>query len=312
MDKSELDILLRQLRLEERIIGDKENRNMDGSTVSFQSLRLSGQPSNLLMISPHGRFRPTPMHTHDYLEVMYLYDGSITQHWKGGSAVLSHGDFFFVPPGIYHATDVCGAGDIAVNLIVSDELLKKEAFSILRENLSPNEPYLIRTGHRRANETVCRLMEEIFDPENYAAEAIEQTAILLAIDLARVSVQPNKRNPAPEELSQQDILYRVIRYIESGYKTVTLSETADTFGYTPNHLSVLLKKELGQSFSDFRHSFCMAQAALLLRESELPITEVAAQSGFSNMTHFYKLFDRKFHMTPGEYRILSSSRASEE
>ena len=53
MDKSELDILLRQIRLEERIIGDKENRNMDGSTVSFQSLRLSGQPSNLLMISPH-------------------------------------------------------------------------------------------------------------------------------------------------------------------------------------------------------------------------------------------------------------------
>ena len=56
----------------------------------------------------------------------------------------------------------------------------------------------------------------------------------------------------------------------------------------------------------------MAQAALLLRESVLPITEVAAQSGFSNMTHFYKLFDRKFHMTPGEYRILSSSQASEE
>ena len=159
MDKSELDILLRQIRLEERIIGDKENRNMDGSTVSFQSLRLSGQPSNLLMISPHGRFRPTPMHTHDYLEVMYLYDGSITQHGKGGSAVLSHGDFFFIPPGIYHATDICGAGDIAVNLIVSDELLKKEAFSILRENLPPNEPYLIQTGHRRANETVCRLME---------------------------------------------------------------------------------------------------------------------------------------------------------
>ena len=312
MDKSELDILLRQIRLEERIIGDKENRNMDGSTVSFQSLRLSGQPSNLLMISPHGRFRPTPMHTHDYLEVMYLYDGSITQHWKGGSAILSRGDFFFIPPGIYHATDVCGAGDIAINLIISDELMEKEEFSMLKSNLPDGEPYLIRAGNGRANETVCRLMEEAFDPESYAAEAVERTAMLLAIDLVRAIDQPNKRKPAPEELSQQDILYRVIRYIESGYRTVTLSETADTFGYTPNHLSAFLKKELGQSFSDFRHSFCMAQAALLLRESELPITEVAAQSGFSNMTHFYKLFDRTFHMTPGEYRILSSSQAPEE
>ena len=43
MDKSELDILLRQIRLEERIIGDKENRNMDGSTVSFPSERAALQ-----------------------------------------------------------------------------------------------------------------------------------------------------------------------------------------------------------------------------------------------------------------------------
>ncbi len=306
MDKNELDIFLRQIRLEERIVGEKDNHSMKDSKVLLDIMRLNGQPSKEILISPHGRFRPTPRHTHDYLEIMYLYDGSIIQRWDGGSVALSPGDFFFIPPGLYHATDICGAGDIAVNLILSESLMYRDEFSLLMKRISPDRPYLIKAGNGCANESVCRLMEELLDPGEYSSEAIERVFSLLVLDLARADMAEGNELHSQEDLSRQDILYRIIRYIENDYRNVTLSGTAARFGYTPNYLSALLKKELGQSFSDFRRSFCMAQAALLLRESDLPVTEVASQSGFTNMTHFYKLFSRTFGITPGEYRLLNA------
>ena len=312
MDKQQLDLSLRHIRLEERIVGDKNNEQMRNSEVSFKQVRLIGQPSKHVALVPHGRFRPAPMHTHNYYEMVYQYDGSLTQRWTGGSCVLEKGDFFIIPPGIYHEIDICGAGDIALNLILSIEWMGQKEFSALTDYIPSDRPLLIRTGNGPANETVCRMAEEILDPGLFSSETVDRLFSVLMIDLAREVILSHNEDPPDENLSQSDILYRIVRYIEDNYRTVTLAETAERFGYTPNYLSTLLRKELRQSFSDFRHSFCMAQAALLLRESTLSVNEVAEQSGFTNMTHFYKLFDRTFGVTPGDYRKLIREKGQRE
>ena len=303
MDKDRLDAFLRQIRLEERAINPEIQNRMSGSMIHFaEDLRLHGQTSRLIRLSTHGRFQPTPPHSHDYIEVMYLYDGSVTHRWKDGQAVLTRGDFFFIPPGMLHWTDTCGAGDIGVNLILSAELFDSgqpaagwlgEWYRSCREG--NGEPLLMHTGMSAARDTVCRMMQEAFDPDAFSGEAVEQLFPVLLLDIRRSA-------GGLHGIRETDILYRVVRYIENRYRSVTLAETAAHFGYSPGYLSARLKRELGQSFSGFRQSFCMAQAALLLRESELPVTEVASQSGFTNMTHFYRLFERFFHQTPADYR----------
>ena len=313
MDKDGLDAFLRQIRLEERVINPEIQKRMSGAMIHFAAdLRFQGQTSQLLRFATHGRFQPTPPHSHDYLEVMYLYDGAVTHHWNRGQATLTRGDFFFIPPGLTHWIDNCGAEDIAVNLILSTDLFDREMTSgrWLADWYAgccgeDSRPLLLHTGMSAARDTICRMMQEAFDPDGFSGEAVEQLFGVLLVDIRRAS-------KGEQKTGQQDVLYRVVRYIESRYRTVTLAEAAAHFGYTPGYLSARMKRELGQSFSEFRQSFCMAQAALLLRESELPGTEVASQSGFTNMTHFYRLFDRAFHQTPADYRTAARGHTEEQ
>ena len=42
----------------------------------------------------------------------------------------------------------------------------------------------------------------------------------------------------------------------------------------------------------------------MLKQPDRSVTAVMEEIGYSNITHFYKIFEKKFHMTPAEYRSL--------
>lgn len=49
-------------------------------------------------------------------------------------------------------------------------------------------------------------------------------------------------------------------------------------------------------------TFCFKKAERLLKESNLSVSEIALQLKFTNRTHFYNLFRKKYGMTPQEWR----------
>ena len=48
------------------------------------------------------------------------------------------------------------------------------------------------------------------------------------------------------------------------------------------------------------------QAARLIREKKVNVTQVAYSVGFSNQTHFSTVFKRRFGMSPTEYAQAQS------
>ena len=46
----------------------------------------------------------------------------------------------------------------------------------------------------------------------------------------------------------------------------------------------------------------LAEAARLLRNTEFPVSQIAASLGYENRTQFYKVFQQEYHLTPLEYR----------
>ena len=40
----------------------------------------------------------------------------------------------------------------------------------------------------------------------------------------------------------------------------------------------------------------------MLKQPDRSVTAVMEEIGYSNITHFYKIFEKKFHITPAEYR----------
>ena len=72
--------------------------------------------------------------------------------------------------------------------------------------------------------------------------------------------------------------------------------------YSGNYLNKITKKYTGLTIHDFGMTICMGCAARDLLDTDHSIGDIAASLGFSNRTHFYKQFDKVYHVSPAVYR----------
>ncbi len=72
--------------------------------------------------------------------------------------------------------------------------------------------------------------------------------------------------------------------------------------YSGNYMNTIVNKYTGMCLYDYGLTFTMKKAAHLLTKTSLPISAIEAQLGLTNRTHFYRLFRKKYGVTPGEYR----------
>jgi two-component system, response regulator YesN len=94
------------------------------------------------------------------------------------------------------------------------------------------------------------------------------------------------------------------KYIEEHYQQdITLKELAEEWHYSPNYLGNIFKQDFGKGFSEYLAEYRMKKAALLLKNYETKIYEVAHQVGYNNISSFIKQFKQAYDITPAEYRV---------
>ncbi|HET6451605.1 MAG TPA: AraC family transcriptional regulator, partial [Spirochaetia bacterium] len=83
---------------------------------------------------------------------------------------------------------------------------------------------------------------------------------------------------------------------------VSLQAVARRLMVSSGHLSREFSRQMSESFSHFRQRARIERAKELLRDHRARVYEVAEQIGFTNVTHFTKVFVKLTGMTPSEYR----------
>ena len=90
--------------------------------------------------------------------------------------------------------------------------------------------------------------------------------------------------------------------IESGYKcNLNQQHIAEQLNITPEYLSYLFARDVGQTFSKFIKSYRISRALLLLKEGGVTLKDVAYETGFTDRKYFNKVFHEVMNMTPSEY-----------
>jgi AraC-like DNA-binding protein len=64
----------------------------------------------------------------------------------------------------------------------------------------------------------------------------------------------------------------------------------------------LFTRHLGENVSEYLGRLRFGRACMLLVETDYPISMVAAETGFSNLSNFNRQFRESRHMTPKEFR----------
>ena len=118
--------------------------------------------------------------------------------------------------------------------------------------------------------------------------------------------QKAKEENPEEENTGNFILNNAIKYIEDNYhEKLTLPEVAEQVYVSQWHLSKLISKITGQSFSDLLNKIRIEKAKKLLADPSLRIWEVSEQVGFSDVTHFSRIFKKLENCSANDYRNQS-------
>lgn len=175
----------------------------------------------------------------------------------------------------------------AIRLGVTRFLLKPSNMSELEESISIMCENLKRKG---------------ITGEDGIGNATEENAVKneLCADVVREEENPEERS---DNVSGSFIVKNAMSYIEANYtKKLTLSEVAEKTYVSQWHLSKLLNRHTGQSFSDILNHVRIEHAKELLKDPSLRIGEIAEQVGFLDIAHFSRVFKKQEGISANEYR----------
>lgn len=100
-------------------------------------------------------------------------------------------------------------------------------------------------------------------------------------------------------------LRRAIRYIDDNLsRQLTLAALAKAVALSPGHFAHAFREATGVAPHRYVLERRVERAKALLRQSDLPITEIADRIGCSSHSHFSVLFHRATGLTPRQYRAL--------
>lgn len=115
--------------------------------------------------------------------------------------------------------------------------------------------------------------------------------------------EEDEKASAHESVSSSFIVKNALQYIEENYtQKLTLGEVAEKTYVSQWHLSKLLNRHTGQSFSDILNHVRMEHAKELLKDPALRIGDISEQVGFLDLAHFSRVFKKQEGVSANEYR----------
>ena len=302
-------------------ITEEEKTLLEGSEDIDRSLYMEGsgdvisgrkllQPTKLITVRPHTRFVHFPEHTHDYVEIVYMCQGSTTHMVNGTKVELMTGELLLLGQNALQEIMPAGEEDIAVNFIIRPEFFSA-TLSYLGDDETPLRRFIL--------DCLCGENETGF-LHFKVADVLPVQNLVENLLWTLISDTPNKRgiNQATMGLlfmqllnhtdrltvnnQEQENVLKVLRYVEEHYRDGSLTEIADVLHYDPAWLSREIKRRTGKNYTDLVQDKRLSQALWLLKNTTKKVDEIAIAVGYENISYFHRLFAKRYGMSPKKIR----------
>jgi AraC-like DNA-binding protein len=101
----------------------------------------------------------------------------------------------------------------------------------------------------------------------------------------------------------RELIPGVIEYLKRNYRNnITLSDLSGHFYVSPSYLSRRFREKTGLTLVEYLEEIRLEKAEEYLASSEAKITDISEQVGYMDPNYFSKIFKRKYHLSPSDYR----------
>lgn len=253
------------------------------------------------------------MHTHDNCEIMYVTSGCCQVALEGRVCTLREKEFIFLNAGTPHRLMIPDASSCSLlNLefhcgFEETPLPLAEAAKespTLRSFLQSFQSESVGYDGRNLGYAVKDLISHLENSIRTAQSSGDQmfmTRLLFfrfLLELADCLMHPQKE-------TGMAYLKKACAYISDHLtEEIRIPQVAAHAGINKSYLQALFSRYMESTVTDYINKRRMEQAAFLLTNSSISITDIAFQCGYNSRQHFAKTFQKFYSAAPKVYRQL--------
>ena len=262
-----------------------------------------------------GRTRNIRLKRHDYFELLYVFSGSGSYQIQDRDFPISAGDLIVVNGLSFHRlSEICTQPFRAGVLYFQPEVLC--AADSTGEQAQYLMPFLLqdeRFPHVVPSrlELPARVFDMIIKIHNQLPATTDHARVVARTYLEMILVMLINHYKGQFAVAgaferRQRTLERLrplFSYIDLHYaEPMPLSCATAIVDMSKPHFMRSFKKATGQSFDTYLNRFRITKAQALLASTDMPITRVGQEVGFSDQSYFGLVFRRLLQISPRDYR----------
>jgi len=230
-----------------------------------------------------------PLHLHDRTTFAVMLDGSFDLRVTGKTYVCEPSAVFTEPLGEKHGNRV-GTKRAHV-LVLQPDPSRCELF----EPCSSIFDRVMHFSHAEVHSLGWRLAYELRSSDSTSRLSIQ------GLGLEMLALASRIRQPRPDQPPAW--MRRAVEMIRSSFLTdLNIEAVAREVGVHPTHLARSFRRYHRESIGAFVRRLRLGWAIGRLSASDDPIAQIALDAGFSDQSHFTRLFKRQAGVSPGRYR----------
>ena len=247
---------------------------------------------------------------HDFWEMCFVEKGDVVLNIEGEKCRLSANDVILIPPDSTHSY-FSERGNESRAFVICFECLSQPLKSLsgagfkLTGSLYQSMKLII-SEYKHTFSTDENEQLEILENPNFGGQQaiIIQLEYLLICLLRMLSAEKNPEIVfLNEEHFYQDLVELIIDYFKNNIqRKISLEELCRRFNYSSSFLCKTFKEQTGETLFSYFNRLKIEEAKRLLKRTELTVTEISENLGFSEVKYFGASFKKLVGKSPTEYR----------
>jgi AraC family L-rhamnose operon regulatory protein RhaS len=261
----------------------------------------------------------SPPHRHHYFELLYILEGAGSHTINNNQYPYGKGNLFLLTPDDTHSFEIssdtrCCIIDFTKGLFAKRHRSQMDRaeiteFFVSMEYIFHNHQnlkgYIAMNPQESdlANGLIAQLIMEKEQSRIYSG-IITQNIVFLLLNIIARSIQENIADELKNK-GTKNIIHELTTYIQQNiYKKelLKIDSLAKHFNKTPDHLNRYFKQQTGITLKTYINRYKLRLVETRLRYSDLNISEIANELGYTDESHLNKIFKSAFGKTAKEYR----------
>ena len=247
---------------------------------------------------------------HDCYEVYLMTHGERYLFFNGECFLLKPGDLYILMPYEMHYTQSMDSSSYGRHLLnfsenQLDKILTPSERNLITDKLKSCVLHLNDEQYHKALFFFQEISED-YSSGGYLSGKLQCCYLVpLLIFLAKCIAETES---IPDSTLLPDIkpeISQAIQYINRHFQeNITLDFIADHVHLSKYYFCRQFSKAVGYTFLEYLNNVRLAKVHQLLLESNLSITKIAAQTGFSSSVQLSRAFHSVYNMSPSQFRKM--------